>query len=165
LCSRGEITLVLRPGTNDPHALEPPLVPSQVTDDTPAPSPDQPEPPPAITDGPRAAEDKDERHQLTGIVGRSPRFKQTKRGKAVASFPLAEHPQEGETHWREIRAFGRVAEFVRDSVQQGQPVEVTAYGPKTWSEWRKTKEGYAQRPVTGFYAGRIRVPQQPDSAA
>jgi membrane-bound lytic murein transglycosylase len=50
---------------------------------------------------------------------------------------------------------------VRDQVRKGQTgVEATVYGPKHWRSKKKTKEGWEETDVTGYYAGFVKVPKK-----
>ena len=74
---------------------------------------------------------------------------------------LTTHDKEGQTKYWRIRAFDKVAERVRDTVRKGQKdVEAVVYGPKQWTQKKKTDTGWTQETVQGYYAGMVRVPDK-----
>ena len=50
---------------------------------------------------------------------------------------------------------------MRGTVRKGQKgVEAVVYGPKYWTQKKKTPEGWTQETVKGYYAGMVRVAEK-----
>src|SRR5215208_596119 len=108
-------------------------------------------------------ESENRKHELIGNVVYDARFRERRSGKKIADFHLATHEEKNKTEYYRVRAFDDLAERVRDTVRKGQKeVEVVAYGPKHWMGKKKTKDGWTQEVVTGYYAGFVRVPVDKD---
>src|SRR5215217_3013409 len=104
-------------------------------------------------------ESENKKRELVGNVVYDARYRERKSGKRIADFHLATHEEKNKTEYFRVRAFDDMAEKVRDTVRTGQKgVEVVAYGPKHWMGKKKTKDGWTQEAVTGYYAGFVRVP-------
>jgi hypothetical protein len=100
------------------------------------------------------------KHVFTGNVATEPYYRKRRSGKQLADFVLAEHPEDGQTVYRRIRAFDKQAERVRDRVEKGQQVEVTTYSPKQWVDSVKQKDGsWGKQERTDFYAGFLKIPK------
>jgi Single-strand binding protein family len=107
------------------------------------------------------SEEGNEKFVFVGNPVRDPSYRVRKSGKRVADFILATNPAEDDPGYRRIRAFDDLAEKVRDQVRKGQTdIEATVYGPKHWISRRKTKEGWEDRDVTGYYAGFVKIPKR-----
>ena len=104
------------------------------------PAPPAPDPEPASAPPQATAEtslpidtagvpEKQERVTLAGRVGAKPALRTTPRGVLVAKFPLGVKDEaDGEqTTWHTILAFQKRAELVRDTVHQGDALEVIGY--------------------------------------
>jgi len=108
-------------------------------------------------------ESENRKHELIGNVVYDARYRERRSGKKIADFHLATHEEKNKTEYYRVRAFDDLAERVRDTVRKGQKeVEVVAYGPKHWMGKKKTKDGWTQEVVTGYYAGFVRVPVDKD---
>jgi hypothetical protein len=106
-------------------------------------------------------EEGNEKYVFVGNPVRDPSYWVRKSGKRVADFILATNPAEDDPGYRRIRAFDDLAEKVRDQVRKGQTgIEATVYGPKHWISRYKTKQGWEEREVTGYYAGFVKVPKR-----
>ncbi len=98
-----------------------------------------------------------ERVTLTGRLGQNPRVRTTPKGTLVAQFPLGvkEDADLNKTTWHQVFAFRKLAERARDTLKQGDAVQVIGYrhtreipgrkGPRTVDEIYAT----VVRPVTG----------------
>ena len=98
-------------------------------------------------DTPPTAEVREqERVTLTGRLGQNPRLRTTPKGTLVAQFPLGVKDDADLTKstWHQVLAFHTRAEQVRDTLKQGDAVEVIGYrhtrqipgrnGPRTVQE-------------------------------
>ena len=96
---------------------------------------------------PSAAESlEQERVTLTGRLGQNPRVRTTPKGTLVAQFPLGvkDEADLSTTTWHQVLAFRTLAERARDTLKQGDAVEVIGYrhtrqipgrnGPRTVEE-------------------------------
>jgi|SRR5215204_2595247 len=109
-------------------------------------------------------ESENRKHEIIGNVVYNARYRERKSGKKIADFHIAAHPDKNITVYYHVRAFDDLAEKVRDNIRKGQKdVEVVAYGPKHWMGKKKTKDGWSQEVVTGYYAGFVRVPKEKES--
>ena len=123
-------------------------------------------PTPETNGGLNLPESENKKRELIGNVVYDARYRERKSGKRIADFHLATHKEKNKTEYFRIRAFDDLAEKVRDSVRKGQKdVEVVAYGPKYWMGKKKTKDGWTQEAVTGYYAGFVRVPKEKEPSA
>ena len=149
----GEVSLLLSPPTTMPH--EPADLseqgiglPSPVavlrTDPT---APQTPSPTPS--DNERIAPPEQERVRLAGRLGTDPRFRETRSGVLVGSFPLAIKQDDGSTRWEQVVTFReRAARLREDGPQKGQSVEVIGY---RHTRLQPTKEG-TMKSVEEVYA-------------
>jgi Single-strand binding protein family len=85
-------------------------------------STEKPDPPNAPPEN-----EKSERVTLVGRVGTEPRFRTTKAGALVGTFPLAVHDEERKTSWHTIVAFKDRAEKLKGVASKGAEVEVVGY--------------------------------------
>ncbi|MCC6236795.1 MAG: single-stranded DNA-binding protein [Dehalococcoidia bacterium] len=99
-----------------------------------------------------AQERKPERLQIRGRAGAAPAFGSTRRGAAVARFPLAVHDQTGTTTWHTVVAFGDRAERLRGAVGRGDALEVVGY----FHERAVRARGGRPRQVRELYAAAVR---------
>ncbi len=97
------------------------------------------------------AERKPERVTLRGRIGTEPAFGATRRGAAVARFPLAVHDENGATSWHTVVAFGDRAERLRGVVGRGDALEVVGYV----HERSVRSRGGRPRQVQELYAAAI----------
>ena len=101
---------------------------------------------------PESRQNEDSAHPrvtLTGRIGTAIRFRTTRNGTIVATFPLAVHGEGGQTTWYTIRTFGDRAKKLQGTLLKGQEIEVVGYvhvrdktNPKT-GETRQVEEIYA----------------------
>ena len=87
-----------------------------------------------------------ERVTLTGRLGQNPRVCTTSKGTLIAQFPrgVKDDADLNTTTWHQVLAFRRLAERARDTLKQGDAVEVIGYrhtreisgrnGPRTVQE-------------------------------
>lgn len=82
----------------------------------------------------RIANDEDSRKEqqprltILGRVGRTPRFRETRKGTKIASFPVAVPEDDGSTTWRKVTVFNeRAEELAGMGVDTGDRVEVIGY--------------------------------------
>jgi hypothetical protein len=117
---------------------------------------------PQQTDSLHIPESENEKFEFVGNPVRDPAYWVRRSGKRVAEFVLATHRQKEKTLYYRIRAFGKQAERVRDTVRKGQTgVEVVAYGPKYWPVTRRTNDGQEKKEAAqGYYAGFVHVPKR-----
>ncbi len=131
----GFMSLVFQPHSSGHERVAlPPVVPEHPIPqtDTSQPRSDDPTPPQggsemAIT----TPEDQAtrERVHLAGRLGTDIRFRTTRNGALVASFPLAIKQDDGSTQWRDVLVFNARAEKLRASepLQKGQSCEIVGY--------------------------------------
>ena len=157
----GEVRVYLKPSESPVRFLEEQtgsLMPQSASAPATEPHSAGEEAPPGESE---TVENENRKFELVGNPVRDPSFRVRKSGKRIADFVLATHPEEEKTEYWRIRAFDRQAEKVRDQVRKGQTgVEATVYGPKQWQSRRKTKEGWTEEAVEGYYAGFVRVPKR-----
>jgi single-stranded DNA-binding protein len=68
-----------------------------------------------------------ERIALSGRVESLPSFSQLPNGNTVAHFSIREQHIDGETFVRQVTAFGKQAEQLRESLSIGQEVSIAGY--------------------------------------
>ncbi|MDQ5827471.1 MAG: single-stranded DNA-binding protein, partial [Chloroflexota bacterium] len=104
------------------------------------------------TDSLQIPESKNDIHKFVGNPVRDPYTWTQNSGKRVAAFTLATHPEEGETEFYRIRAYGKWADYAIAHVKKGQKdVQVTAYGPKYRKVTRETTDGQKREDVATAY--------------
>jgi single-strand DNA-binding protein len=67
--------------------------------------------------------------QLSGRLGQDPAIRTTPKGVLVARFPLGIRDEADltTTHWHTVLAFRDRAQWIRDTLTKGMPVEVIGY--------------------------------------
>lgn len=142
----GALTLVFTPAldTTELDATVAPLVPPTTTE-----GPDVPPDPrtgvavdlvtppevlptlPPTTDDVRpndGAPEKEPRVRLTGRLGTDVRYRETRNGKLVGSFPVAVTQDDASVRWHSVKVFGDRAAKLRDSgLTRGQLADVVGY--------------------------------------
>ena len=101
----------------------------------------------ALGEAPPTAEvHEQERVTLIGRLGQNPRVRTTPKGTLIAQFPLGVKDETDltKTTWHQVLAFRTLAERARDTLKQGDAVEVIGYrhtreipgrnGPRTVEE-------------------------------
>lgn len=106
-----------------------------------------------LTEQPGATEQEEppERVRLSGRLGSDVSFRATKRGRAIARFPLGVSGDDGEARWHQVVAFGDRAERLRGRLTKGQRVDVVGY----WHDRKaRTRGGRVQR-IRELYAAAV----------
>lgn len=94
-------------------------------------------------------EDKEKQPKVTveGRAGRDASLRETKNGKKIAKFPLAQHEagEDGKdaTTWHTIVAFNSLAETVGETVKKGQQYKVVGFLHERVEEDKTIREIYA----------------------
>ena len=97
-----------------------------------------------------------ERVRLAGRLGADPRFRETRNGVLVGSFPIAVRQEDGSTRWETVVAFQERAAKLRGEggPRKGQHVEVIGYRHR---REQPTKDGTV-RVVEEVYAVVVKAP-------
>jgi hypothetical protein len=105
------------------------------------------------------ANEKDERVDLHGRVGKAPIFRTTSGGTDILQFPLAVHVGE-ETKWETVLLFNERARKLRDSLDKGQQVQVIGYRGENVRKVQNAKTGEVGTKVFRFIRGvAVRAPK------
>ncbi len=112
-----------------PHLASGPIAPTPgieaSTDDPTAPHEVSPAPSPSLA----SERERKERVTVAGRLGTDIRYRTTRNGTLIASFPLAIRQEDGSTTWRKVKIFGeRAAKLQAGSAPtRGQYTEITGY--------------------------------------
>lgn len=123
LSPSGEITLFIAPSRAEHRPSSEVAVPVELPAD-----PEQPLRPEEAEKQPRVT--------LTGRVGATPAFRETRNKTTVARFPLVVHLEDGRSKWHQIVVFGKRGEKLRDTLNKADEVEVIGYVHTRESEQR-----------------------------
>lgn len=76
-----------------------------------------------------AGKETEERIRLAGRLGTEIRYRTTRSGKLIASFPIAITQDDGTVRWQDVLLFGDKAARLRDgdAPKRGQYTEVVGY--------------------------------------
>ncbi|MGE4053429.1 MAG: single-stranded DNA-binding protein [Vicinamibacterales bacterium] len=100
---------------------------------------------------PEGWEERSERVRLSGRLGAEMSFRVTKRGHAIARFPLGVTGDDGEASWHQVVAFGARAERLRGRLTKGQRVDVVGY----WHDREARTRGGRVQLVRELYAAAV----------
>lgn len=95
--------------------------------------------------------ERSDRVRLSGRLGADVSFRSTKRGRAIARFPLGATGDDGEASWHQVVAFGARAERLRGRLTRGQRVEVVGY----WHDREARTRGGRVQLVRELYAAAV----------